>query len=97
MNDTPNPNPSPPDNFEALLELLDNDDQRSLVRDFVQPLLDKAAAHDEQLRDAETTGYLRGKNEKIELVTRPAEEMPEEPAATITPFPRYAKRSVWSI
>lgn len=56
-------------------------------------ILSHAVNHDEEAKNAEAEGYLRGRNEKIEQVTQPAsvEEAHTEPAT----FPRYRKRSVW--
>lgn len=56
-------------------------------------ILRHAVNHDEEVRNAETEGYLRGRNEKIDLATRP--EPMEEPAAEPATFPRYHRRSVW--
>lgn len=50
---------------------------------------------DEDLRNAEAQGYLRGRNEKIEATqhfdTTPPDETPPAPM----PFPAYRRRSVW--
>lgn len=56
-------------------------------------ILRHAVNHDEEVKNAETEGYLRGRNEKIDLATRP--EAVEEPAAEPATFPRYHRRSVW--
>ena len=61
-------------------------------------LLAHATNRDEELRDADTTGYLRGRNEQIDATqhfppsadTAPVEQ---EPPA----FPRYNRRSVWNL
>ena len=69
-----------------------------LETDHVSPtLLDTLArgvTHDTDVQNADATGYLRGRNEKIEAVLHPE---PEEPQATeSTPvFPRYCRRSIW--
>ncbi len=56
-------------------------------------LLSHAVNHDEEVKNAEAEGYLRGRNEKIEQATQP---MPIEQEATApATFPRYRKRSVW--
>ncbi len=60
----------------------------------VVKLIAQAISRDEDLKNADAAGYLRGRNEKIEIVNRAATEPPEtevKPAA----FPRYAKRSFW--
>lgn len=56
-------------------------------------ILSHAVNRNEELKNAETEGYLRGRNEKIEQATHP---MPiEEPAPEPATFPRYNRRSVW--
>ncbi len=59
----------------------------------VVKLIAQAIGRDEDLKNAEAAGYLRGRNEKIELVSRTA----SPPEAEVKPaaFPRYAKRSFW--
>ncbi len=59
----------------------------------VVKLIAQAIGRDEDLKNAEAAGYLRGRNEKIELVNRTA----SPPEAEVKPaaFPRYAKRSFW--
>ena len=60
----------------------------------VVKLIAQAIGRDEDLKNAEAAGYLRGRNEKIELMNRAAVEPPEtEPKPAL--FPRYAKRSFW--
>ena len=49
---------------------------------------------DEELKNAETQGYLRGRNEKIELTTHPLAHDEAELTATVN-FPRYRHHSVW--
>lgn len=56
-------------------------------------ILSHAVNHDEELKNAETEGYLRGRNEKIDNATRPTPI--EEPAHEPATFPRYNRRSVW--
>lgn len=64
-------------------------------------LLQKGVSYDEAVANADKEGYLRGKNEKIELITK--HRMPQldnEPGDDLgetsqCPFPRYGKRSVW--
>ena len=55
-------------------------------------LIATAIKHDDDVKNAETAGYLRGRNEKIDIVNRidetEAETMPIN-------FPRYNKRSFW--
>ena len=45
------------------------------------------------MKNAETEGYLRGRNEKIDNATRPTPI--EEPAHEPATFPRYTRSSVW--
>lgn len=64
-------------------------------------LLQKGMNYDEAVANADKEGYLRGKNEKIELVTNhrmpqldnnPDDDLGETSQSL---FPRYGKRSVW--
>ncbi len=53
---------------------------------------------DEQVKNADTAGYRRGRNEKIELLTRPLDPVSEAELESDAPsphFPRYTRRSVW--
>ena len=47
----------------------------------------------ELLKNAETEGYLRGRNEKIEA-TQHFDVVPDEEPQP-APFPTYCRRSVW--
>ena len=63
-----------------------NATSESLVKLVVQAL-----RHDEDLKDAETQGYLRGRNEVIAAATSvPADKSPRP-----LNFPIYTKRSFW--
>lgn len=55
-------------------------------------LIATAIKHDDDVKNAETTGYLRGRNEKIEIVNRIDDTDTE---TTPINFPRYCKRSFW--
>ncbi|MGM9869629.1 MAG: hypothetical protein ACI30R_08410 [Sodaliphilus sp.] len=55
-------------------------------------ILSQGITHDEDVKNAETEGYLRGRNEKIATATGVPEEDAEVKPAT---FPRYHRRSVW--
>ena len=55
--------------------------------------LARGITHDTDVKNADATGYLRGRNEKIEAVLQPAEEE-DSPQATPV-FPRYCRRSIW--
>ncbi len=62
------------------------------INERVVTLLAQGLKHDEDVKNAETAGYIRGRNEKIDLMTRPDREVETtEPAS----FPRYRRRSVW--
>ena len=60
----------------------------------VVKLIAQAIGRDEDLKNADAAGYLRGRNEKIELVNRAAEEPPEAEVKPVA-FPRYSRRSFW--
>ena len=55
-------------------------------------LVAKALKHDDDVKNADAAGYLRVRNEKIEVLTTP-----DSAGAETTPvnFPRYVKRSFW--
>lgn len=55
-------------------------------------LIATAIKHDDDVKNAETAGYLRGRNEKIEIVNRIDDTDTE---TTPVNFPRYCKRSFW--
>ncbi|MGN0213397.1 MAG: hypothetical protein ACI4AH_01140 [Muribaculaceae bacterium] len=52
--------------------------------------------HDDDVRNAEGEGYLRGKNEKIELENR-FDQDAEKHAARNGLVPRFVRRSIWDI
>lgn len=54
-------------------------------------LIVKALNHDEDVKNADAAGYLRGRNETIEAATRAIEEQEPQPIT----FPVYRKRSFW--
>lgn len=56
--------------------------------------LARGITHDEDVQNADATGYLRGRNEKIEAVLHPQPQNEEETQATPV-FPRYCRRSIW--
>ena len=68
---------------------MDND---ALSPDLLATLA-RGITHDTDVQNADATGYLRGRNEKIEAVLQPAEEE-DSPQATPV-FPRYCRRSIW--
>lgn len=53
-----------------------------------------AVNHEEEVSNAEATGYLRGRNENIEAECHFSVEKNEQDLAEIS-FPRYVRRSVW--
>lgn len=55
-------------------------------------LIATAIKHDDDVKNAETAGYLRGRNEKIEIVNRIDDTDVE---TTPVNFPRYCRRSFW--
>ena len=50
-----------------------------------------ALNHDEDLKNAEAAGYLKGRNEVIEAANKLAEEQTPKPVN----FPVYRRRSFW--
>lgn len=48
---------------------------------------------EEEVKNAETQGYLRSRNEQIELMTHPRDD--DEPEHAPATFPRYHRRSIW--
>lgn len=50
--------------------------------------------HDEDVRDADTQGYLRGRNEKIDAIVARPTPLDDAPEATSL-IPRYDRRSIW--
>lgn len=63
-----------------------NASSESIVKMVVQAL-----RHDEDLKNAETEGYLRGRNEVIEAATKATDDKSPKPLN----FPIYTKRSFW--
>ncbi|MBR5638981.1 MAG: hypothetical protein IKW83_04375 [Muribaculaceae bacterium] len=63
-----------------------NASSESIVKLVVQAL-----RHDEDLKNAETQGYLRGRNEVIAATTTPPDDKSPRPLN----FPIYTKRSFW--
>lgn len=71
----------------AIIDSLDT--KKTPTESFVK-LIIKALNHDEDIKNAETVGYLRGRNEVIEAATKP-ENQDSKPIN----FPIYRKRSFW--
>lgn len=73
-----------------LTEGLDDD----AATDELLSTIARGIAHDDDVKNADAAGYLRGRNEKIEAVLHPQADDDEQPQATPV-FPRYCRRSVW--
>ena len=66
----------------------------AFVTDALLATLVQGITHDNDVKNADAEGYLRGRNEKIESVLPPTPESDNE--AECTPvFPRYCRRSIW--
>lgn len=76
---------------ERVDELISQIKTGDVSADAIQ-ILSNGINHDEDVKNAETEGYLRGRNEKIAATTGVTEEDAEVKPAT---FPRYHRRSVW--
>ncbi len=75
-----------------LTECLDN----STASDELLTTLARGITHDDDVNNADAAGYLRGRNDKIDVVMRP--QSPADDEAHATPvFPRYCRRSIWDI
>ena len=57
--------------------------------------LAQGITHDSDVQDADTTGYLRGRNEKIEAVMHPQPQDRDAETMSAPVFPRYCRRSIW--
>jgi hypothetical protein len=55
-------------------------------------MLAQALSRDEDLKNADSAGYIRGRNEKIDVINRFDSD---EPSTTGAGFPRYNKKSFW--
>ncbi len=64
------------------------------LSDDLLAILARGISHDDDVQNADATGYLRGRNEKIEAVLHPQSLVEEEAPATPV-FPRYCRRSIW--
>lgn len=80
-----------PDSQQRIKEVLTAAGATVATADVVD-LLAKALRHDEDVSNAEASGYLRGRNEKIDnALKKPRSSDPPSPAN----FPRYVKQSIW--
>jgi len=57
-------------------------------------ILAQGITHDEDVKNADATGYLRGRNEKIEPLLHPQPDQEEQSRSTPV-FPRYRRTSIW--
>lgn len=73
---------------KAILEPLKNGESPSKS---VVELIVKALTHDEDVKNADAAGYLRGRNETIEAATKACDDKEPQPVN----FPVYRKRSFW--
>ena len=64
------------------------------LSDDLLAILARGISHDDDVQNADATGYLRGRNEKIEAVLHPQSLVEDEAPATPV-FPRYCRRSIW--
>lgn len=77
---------------QRLAALAGDIDPQALTPEVLSTLA-RGITHDEDVRNADAAGYLRGRNEHIEAVMHP---QPQDEQAQATPvFPRYCRRSIW--
>jgi hypothetical protein len=57
--------------------------------------LARGITHDNDVQNADATGYLRGRNEKIEAVMHPQPQDEDDEHNATPVFPRYCRRSIW--
>lgn len=87
-------NPEAQNRLKHILEPM----QATVIPDEVIDLLVKALHHDEDIANADATGYLRGRNEKIEATLHrvdPCQHPTHDAPAIEATFPRYTRRSIW--
>lgn len=75
----------------AIVAMLDRMGAASVTTEDVE-FLAKAFSCDEDLKNADAAGYLRGRNENIEATHNFPNSDGQTSEAT---FPRYARRSIW--
>ena len=78
---------------QRLVQLTESIGPEGLSDDLLTTLA-RGITHDEDVQNADATGYLRGRNEKIEAVLHP-QPQDEDEAQTAPVFPRYCRRSIW--
>jgi len=84
------------DAADRLEQLTQGIDSEALTPELLTTLA-QGVTHDNDVQNADASGYLRGRNEKIEAVLHPQEPEDDETTPQPTPaFPRYCRRSIWS-
>lgn len=78
------------DASQRIAQLL-SDTGATTASDQLVEMLARALRHDEDVSNAEATGYLRGRNENIDEALASRHSHAPQP----TTFPRYNKRSIW--
>lgn len=78
---------------QRLVQLTEDIGTERLSDDLLATLA-RGISHDDDVQNADATGYLRGRNEKIEAVLHP-QTLVEDEAPTTPVFPRYCRRSIW--
>jgi len=82
------------ENQTATMRQLTEGIEQSRVTPELLHTLARGITHDSDVENADATGYLRGRNEKIEAVLHPQPELPDE-SDSAPVFPCYNRRSIW--
>ena len=77
-----------------LNELTSSLESESVTPELLHTLA-QGVTHATDVQNADATGYLRGRNEKIEAVLHPDPEDADEETLATPVFPRYCRRSIW--
>lgn len=78
---------------QRLTELTDGLNPSSLSAEVLATLV-RGLTHDDDVKNADAAGFLRGRNEKIEAVMHQHPDTEDEAVSTPV-FPRYCRRSIW--
>ena len=78
---------------KRLTELTDRLTPSSLSAEVLTVLV-RGLTHDDDVKNADAAGFLRGRNEKIEAVMHQRPATDDETDSTPV-FPRYCRRSIW--
>ena len=78
---------------DQLVQLTQGMDAEHVTPELLSTLA-QGITHDEDVQNADATGYLRGRNEKIETVLHPQPDQVDE-SQSAPVFPQYRRRSVW--